>query len=375
MGADDGSVMLAIVDKVLQRRQYFREKQRMHRLKVAKESAAEEDEIAVLRAVVGELEAQIPEVVGAVGSDGALSWSLVASVFRTNSRRSLASRHALAEQTSANDSLTKNMQRFVSLNLHTPAIQGANATWQPATLLAEPDARKLGKEWLTQRMYHHTDACLRNFPDVPKDQQFAHIDADVSSDGALKLVEATQSIWPGTMESFRYFLTHHMHSLLFHDPAEVIIEHTANTRLYRKLTKKGSLVNYLQGSFVEADRMIVVLRQIEADEAIDEPSYRQQYHFMAWLEIRPLSDTHIVTRLLTHQSQHFRPNGQGFLSPDEQAELWEVDLKDVPEDRKMEELRRRIVEIEYAELPEWRQEILDILTKAQEQEQSECTSS
>ncbi|KAF0685804.1 hypothetical protein As57867_022256, partial [Aphanomyces stellatus] len=191
--------MLEIVDKVLQRRQYYRDKQRAHRRKLAQESADEDDEIARLRATIADLQQQLPiSALSATGSDGALSWHLVAGVFRANSWRSMANRRTLLEQTLANDVLTRNMRRFVSLNLQALPTRPRCIMWQPATLLAQPEARKLGKEWLTQRMYHHTDEALhRSFPaDVSIDQEYAHYDTTVSDDGSITCFEAVQNIWP-----------------------------------------------------------------------------------------------------------------------------------------------------------------------------------
>ncbi|KAF0714558.1 hypothetical protein As57867_003804, partial [Aphanomyces stellatus] len=299
----------------------------------------------------------------ATGSDGALSWHLVAGVFRANSWRSMANRRTLLEQTLANDVLTRNMRRFVSLNLQALPTRPRCIMWQPATLLAQPEARKLGKEWLTQRMYHHTDEALhRSFPaDVSIDQEYAHYDTTVSDDGSITCFEAVQNIWPSTMDTYRAFLNDHLHMVLFRDPSNLAMEHVSNTKLFNKLTPKGTLVNFLQGYFVEANRVVVVLRQIEADEAVGTPAYKQQAHFMAWLEARQLSPTQVVTRLVTRQSQHFRPNEEGFFSLDEQAEFWEVDLGGASD--KMEAMREAISRQGYETVQQWREMILAVLAK------------
>ncbi|KAF0697901.1 Aste57867_11433 [Aphanomyces stellatus] len=365
-GPDDGNAMLEIVDKVLLRRQYFRDKKRAHRRKVAEACEAEEEEISRLQAIVDELERHSPTKAAANPSDGtSLSWSVVAGVFRANSSMSLASRRALHTQTTAHSVLAQTMEQFVLRNLsHT-----SPASWkQPATLMVHPEARKLGKEWLTQRMYNHTDAALRCFPDdLSADADFAHFDADVS-DGGITICRVRQDIWPGSVDDFRTFFSHYAHFLLFRDPSNVVVEHSSNTMLYRR-TEDGSLVNFLQGTFVEADRVVVVIRQIEADEAIAPASYRQQHHYMTWVEIRPLSPTHVTSRLLTVKSQHFFADGGGFIPLDEQAALWGVTLVDVPERDKMDALRRRVVRQEYADLAEGRQKFRDLFLHAKQQTQ------
>ncbi|KAF0685805.1 Aste57867_22327 [Aphanomyces stellatus] len=360
--------MLEVIDKVLLRRRYNREKQRAHRRKLADACTADAHEIHQLRATVAALELQLPlAATDQVDSDGALSWRLVVDVFRATSSRSLATQRVLLQDAHLQGTLAARMHRFVTLNLHSASIlrRSQSKAWQPATLLAEPQARKLGKEWLTQRMYHHTDAALRCFPmDVTSTHEYGFFSTR-EVDGSLSTIEDVQATWPCSMDTVRVFLRDHLHLVIFRDPTGVrqylfTTEEVSNTKLYRKLTAKGSWINYLQGYFVEANRVVVVVRQIEADA--DTPSFNQQAHFMAWVEARALSPTQVVTRWVTRQSLHFRPNEDGYFSAGEQAELWGVDLAGVPEADKMEALRRDIVREGNAVLPHWRQNILGILS-------------
>ncbi|KAF0730273.1 hypothetical protein Ae201684_012274 [Aphanomyces euteiches] len=240
-------------DEKLRRRLYFRDKQREHRNRLRHDIVAAKAEFEDLTALATPLKAKHRPLVDA---DGILSWCVVAGVFREELYSSTSEHQSLLKETRARETLLKAMQRFVSLNLHLEP-EGPVRHWHPATLLEHPQARKLGKEWLTQQLYHNKDTNLaRNHRLVPEN---------------------------------------HTETLIFKDPTQISIETTENTKLYRKISADGSFFNILQGNFVEADRFVMVFRQVENDETFNSDSYRQR-HSMAWMDVRPLSETHVVYR-------------------------------------------------------------------------------
>ncbi|KAH9132256.1 hypothetical protein AeRB84_001447 [Aphanomyces euteiches] len=210
--------------------------------------------------------------------------------------------------------------------------------WSCATLLEQPQARKLGKEWLTQQLYHNLETSFQMFSCCGPEEEIYGLDVDVSSEG-FTCVEMMQQIWRGTKDSCWHFFQNHYVDLLFLDPSSVSVECTENTKLYRKVTDDGNFFNIFQGNFVEANRLVVVLRQIENDEAFNSERYRQ-HHSMTWIDVRPLSETHVVIRAIIQYSQFYR-KGQGFVSLDEQAKIWKIDLTGVSEKRKRDYLRKR----------------------------------
>ncbi|RHY90403.1 hypothetical protein DYB35_010695 [Aphanomyces astaci] len=65
-------------------------------------------------------------------------------------------------------------------------------------------------------------------------------------------------------------------------PPSMVEERTNNTRLFHTKTPDGAFVNSLQGHFHEADRFIVVVRQVEHDEVhMCDPLLRQR-HYRLW---------------------------------------------------------------------------------------------
>ncbi|KAH9096611.1 hypothetical protein Ae201684P_013277 [Aphanomyces euteiches] len=208
-----------------------------------------------------------------VDADGILSWCVVAGVFREELYSSTSEHQSLLKETRARETLLKAMQRFVSLNLHLEP-EGPVRHWHPATLLEHPQARKLGKEWLTQQLYHNKDSRFQLFACAWMDEEVYGVDVDISNDCTTY---------------------NHTETLIFKDPTQISIETTENTKLYRKISADGSFFNILQGNFVEADRFVMVFRQVENDETFNSDSYRQR-HSMAWMDVRPLSETHVVYR-------------------------------------------------------------------------------
>ncbi|RHZ15397.1 hypothetical protein DYB26_015966 [Aphanomyces astaci] len=54
--------------------------------------------------------------------------------------------------------------------------------WHSATLVADPSARNLGKEWLTQQMYHNMHEPFALFPVVSYDEDFYQFDFQASDE-------------------------------------------------------------------------------------------------------------------------------------------------------------------------------------------------
>ncbi|RQM20537.1 hypothetical protein B5M09_010469 [Aphanomyces astaci] len=233
----------------------------------------------------------------------------------------------------------------------------SNDVWHSATLVADPSARNLGKEWLTQQMYHNMHEPFALFPAARLDEDLFHIDVQMSDDGEpIMGVERVQFLLPGTVQMFRRLIECNMWQAKLYN--SVVEEITANTRLFHKTTPKGMFVNRLQGHFVEANRFVMVTRGVDEDEAyVCDPQYNQQ-HYMSWTEVRQISPTHILLRFVSHVSQIFQP-ATGFVSVDEQATLKGVDVMDVDDGLKDEYVRRELIRRRHAELLPWRQHLME----------------
>ncbi|RHZ33105.1 hypothetical protein DYB37_008605 [Aphanomyces astaci] len=208
--------ILMIVDKTLARRRYFREKQREHRRKVYADEAVVKAQYEHLQSVLDGLQAGRPSSVAPrEASDGPLSWHSVATVFKREAHRVLKDRQSLVTQTQAYQSLMHAMQRFVTMNIP-PPMSRVNA-WHSATLVADPSARNLGKEWLTQQMYHNIQEPFALLPAVRNEDEFVQDDFQASDehDDSFTWMQRVQFTWPGTMQMFRRVVETNMQAVNF----------------------------------------------------------------------------------------------------------------------------------------------------------------
>ncbi|RHY11061.1 hypothetical protein DYB25_011410 [Aphanomyces astaci] len=94
--------------------------------------------------------------------------------------------------------------------------------WHSATLTADPSARNVGKEWLTQQMNHNMHDPIALLPAVSYDEEFVHIDVQMSDDGEpFMCMERMQYSWPGTVQMLRRLAESNMQAMLFQNYAEM----------------------------------------------------------------------------------------------------------------------------------------------------------
>ncbi|RHY48172.1 hypothetical protein DYB30_007929 [Aphanomyces astaci] len=341
MSSNGGASTYEVDDKTLSRRRYFREKQREYRRKIYADGATIKAQCVYLQSILVGLQTARPlSVTPREASDGPLSWHSIAKVFKSEAHRVLTDRQSLVTQTQEFESLMKAMQRFVMLNIPN------------ATLAANPTARNLGKEWLTQQMYHNMHEQLALLPALSCDDDFFDIDVQMSNDGNpfTRIVKA-QFTWPGTVQMFRHLIESTM---------QAVVEETANTRLFHTTTSNGIFVNSLQGHFSEANRFVMVIREVEEDEAYVCDLQHKQQHYMSWTEVRQVSPTHILLRIVNHASHLFRAN-DGFVSVDELAALKGIDMTGVDDDLKDAYVRRELIQRGRADFVRWRNRVMDTM--------------
>ncbi|RQM21479.1 hypothetical protein B5M09_011467 [Aphanomyces astaci] len=126
-------------------------------------------------------------------------------------------------------------------------------------------------------------------------------------------------------------------------------EVVANTRLFCTTTADGDFINTLQGQFVEADRLVLVFRQVEDDEV-----HSCHFTLRQRMEVRQVSPTHILMRLVSHSSRLFRAY-EGFISCDEVAALWGINVTGIVDDVQKEAyVRRELIRLGNAHFLVWR---------------------
>ncbi|RQM31215.1 hypothetical protein B5M09_012621 [Aphanomyces astaci] len=226
MSSDAGTTAApTLSEKAFARRRYFRDKQREYRRKLNVEGAAIDAELVHLRSIRDSLRAmEHPPVREA--SDGPLSWCSIATVFKREAHRVLTDRQSLVTQTQEYRTLMQAMQRFVVMNI--PLPMSRSNSWYCATLAAEPSARTLGKEWLTQQLYHNMHKPFASFPAVSYGDECFHIDVQSwdDDDPPFMYMERMQHSLPGTVHMFRRLVESKMQAVLFPNdvsPSHIIV--------------------------------------------------------------------------------------------------------------------------------------------------------
>ncbi|KAF0695229.1 Aste57867_13941 [Aphanomyces stellatus] len=360
---EDTALILDAVDKVLQRREYFREKQRSHRRK-------ERDEVLRLRQHLAELEATAAALLrthhaehAAVDADGRLSWHIVATTFRHETRVATTEHDDLAARVRTRRALVDQLQRCVARR--DPYLSpGGFHRWQHVSLCADPDARKQVKEWSTQQLYHNAAAVFDTFPPIPIEQTDNYAALRMRVLGPwLHTMDHVQNVWDVPWHVMAHALRYHMIELM-RNTNVVHTEWTENTVLYHERSATRGKSALLQAHFHEANRCIVVMRHIQEDELAEDDgeSLRLQQTLM-WFDVHPVSDdsARSVTRVVSCSSMHLQH--AGFNSLDEYAALCQIDLQDVDEAEKEAFFVREAIARGNDELHEFRAHIMGVVKR------------
>ncbi|KAF0682821.1 Aste57867_25120 [Aphanomyces stellatus] len=107
----------------------------------------------------------------------ALPWTDVAHALADARRLAESQQKAMKHQLKQHESLMRAMAEWVAL--HTPVqthgLDGSCLTWRDVSLMAEPTARRLGKEWIVKRLVHNMDQVfqLHAFPSWDSSDEIA----------------------------------------------------------------------------------------------------------------------------------------------------------------------------------------------------------
>ncbi|KAF0696979.1 Aste57867_12310 [Aphanomyces stellatus] len=272
------------------RREYLRQKQRAHRCKVKSERILLLQDLAALQDLVRAL----PQSLGTT-AEGMLPWQIVADVFRAASRRSRNNHNELTEETNVNAAALNEMLRYLNAwkPRPTPSLVAPDAAIDNhsfVTLFANGEARNTAKQWLTQQLYYNTDRAFALFPHDTDD--FA--DTMVSlTPSQMRATEFSQVIYDAPLKTVLNVTRRKLH--WGYSMAEMDIETSGNTVLYRNQTEKTHYWNLLEGSFYEADRCVLVYRRIHDDETYSSASAYEQ-HALQWMDLRQIGPRQTLVR-------------------------------------------------------------------------------
>ncbi|ETV64484.1 hypothetical protein H257_18638, partial [Aphanomyces astaci] len=123
-----------------------------------------------------------------------VDWSIQLSIFELTLARSLllllwhevarsladlrmlseSQNQALKAQLVEHEALVREMYHWTATYHIKPSLDHNRTSWRHASLLNDPATRKLGKEWITEHMFHNTDAIFHQYGFPPR-ESFEHL--------------------------------------------------------------------------------------------------------------------------------------------------------------------------------------------------------
>ncbi|KAF0718074.1 hypothetical protein As57867_001911, partial [Aphanomyces stellatus] len=268
-------------------------RQSEYRRQVKAERATLLRDLSALEHAIAQL---LPHGSSAVAHDGKLSWQVISDVFRAASKRSKEILHDVAREKHTVDIMVYEMVRFMrafqprpSCALQSSDIILGNDTF--VTLFANGEARNTAKQWLTQQLYYNTDRVFASFPTSQKE----YINHTLRCyESQVQGTEAYQSIYKAPLKAV---LAAQRSKLHWKRPmlAEMDVELSGNTTLYRKLNRQAPYWNLLEGMFYEANRCVAVYRRIQDDETYTSAGC-VEHHALQWLDMRQVEPNQTLVR-------------------------------------------------------------------------------
>ncbi|KAH9112487.1 hypothetical protein AeMF1_013192 [Aphanomyces euteiches] len=162
------------------------------------------------------------------------------------------------------------------------------------------NARVQAKQWLVQQLYHNTDRFFHNYPALHPSDDFIDCTAECTGPW-VHTVNNCQFVWPHTVGDIEQLFLHPQSQEIICLTDEYELERDGNTLLVRCTFDQKHKWHLLQGHFSRADRFIAVHRSLNNDEAFqgrEDPNF----YDMEWIDVRQISSTHSVLRVLIHRS-------------------------------------------------------------------------
>ncbi|CAK4768876.1 unnamed protein product [Aphanomyces euteiches] len=336
-------MVLDAVNRVLDRRKYFREKKRSYRLKEREEIDRLTTQLAQLQLHAKTLRLGRQLYTQPVKQEVvAVSWKTIAIRLRRDKSSIVAEHDELTQQVELQRKLIGKMQHFVTLAESIPVQQTTSKQRSNLGNSHLQGPKKLCKEWATQQLYYNTEAAFRSFPKAPADDEFMFFDMDLAENW-INVSDCSQYVWNAPLEVARFMLCYHLRDISI-SPTDVDIEEaewTENTVLYRFTFPMASgddasvVSSSLQGHFHEADRCVFVARQIQGDELCQLPLRQSQT--VMWMDLRRLDSSRTSARVTSCSSLPLQHSGKNSL--DEMAKFAGIDTTDLEDAEKLRVLR------------------------------------
>ncbi|ETV96182.1 hypothetical protein H310_10376 [Aphanomyces invadans] len=274
-----------------------------------------------------------------------LTWKCIAKALKDSCDAEHRQNRELRATIHMYQRLLREMTSWVSVPR---GIHSAGPTWRDTTISSDPISRRMGKEWIVQRMFHNTDMMFQQhgFPpwDSTDTDMWRDMEISVWDSGSL-CTTRRHFVADQSFESTVAFVREEcLSTLLIQAPkANITREADANTQLYTVVSDCGELVHILCGEFRQGpDRCVFVLRQITHDDSrqhLNDSKYRQRSR-MLWYDYVRVPNGRTRKRVLglvtsCHVTHEFDLNVE--------AAMFGLDLTDCPDCLKESRFRNHVI--------------------------------
>ncbi|EQC33172.1 hypothetical protein SDRG_09158 [Saprolegnia diclina VS20] len=228
------------------------------------------------------------------------------------------------------------------------SLDPSRPSWRNSTLLKEPEARKLGFEWISQQLYHNVDRVLADcgFPPPAEQTSFDEFVVRETADDTFQYMWRHQLVVPVSLDvaiaSARKSIYYYLSGVVWSPGSGMFIDsdmlqEVSPTMLYsHTVVSADESVNLMWREFpVRDNRCVMVSQNIHDDETL--PAIKRQCNRQFWVTMEVVDETHTKVRVLYVNSQFF--NKDGYVSIHEEAACW--GLVDLPTDATDDQLSHR----------------------------------
>ncbi|KAF0694925.1 Aste57867_14231 [Aphanomyces stellatus] len=254
------------------------------------------EELEVLLRTVVELQEMKEKIMSAPSSssDG-LPWREVARALLDHRRVVEGENKSLKARINQHKALLRQMHEWIA---HRVSIQtspdAARTTWQNVTLLGNPSSRVVGKEWITQQLFHNKARMFeRHACPAATDEPYMLTDLTFQDDDGIDYVHRGLLILPCPLAILLTVFRNHICDWNLVDAGyplrtNTIVERTATTALHQVVTPRvHQHMNLLTGECVDNNEdggFLFVAQQILHDDLFPRTSHTRRRTF--WLDTR-----------------------------------------------------------------------------------------
>ncbi|CAK4114610.1 unnamed protein product [Aphanomyces euteiches] len=279
----------------------------------------------------------------------ALPWKEVAIALREDRDEKTLQTRSLKHKVDERAFVVECMRRWVdSATAMQHSLNPAAKSWRNVSLLAHPEARAMGKDWITKQLYHNTNDMFRHygFPNGSNDDNFV-MNEILFNEACFDTISARQVIVNMPFEALQKALHGRNMWILMMDNVLGATELDVDSR------KPGDLIhhhamsvidehaNLLSREFPEEDRCVFVGQQIHEDETVPTQAIQRNRRF--WVELQRVGPNQTRMRNIYLISQCF--TRRGYLPLPVEARNWGCDLSTTPEHQMEDRFKRHATQL------------------------------